>query len=195
MAAGTSSQLPTCPPTAIKCGLNKLLVGRPFRTPFSSENKKCGLEIIFFLQRASLSPGEQAARERERLNNRAHSPEHKKLKRSLNNNEEASDGEKSDADLVVDDANEGPAGAANGNHHSPRENGIDGKKSPRSPGSESSSGGKKKEDSGKKSSLRSTPTAKPLGNVPQMPSKIKRKEFYFYQQNVGYTVSVIVLIH
>merc|ERR1719228_1355806 len=51
--------------------------------------------------RASLSPGEQAARERA-LNNRAHSPEHKKLKRSLNNNEEASDGEKSDADLVVD---------------------------------------------------------------------------------------------
>ena len=168
MAAGTSSQLPTCPPTAIKCGLNKLLVGRTFPTPFSSENKKCGLEIIFFLQRASLSPGEQAARERERLNNRAHSPEHKKLKRSLNNNEEASDGEKSDADLVVDDANEGPAGAANGNHHSPRENGIDGKKSPRSPlGSETgSSGGKKREDSGKKATKPTTPTSKPQGNGP-----------------------------
>ena len=80
-------------------------------------NKKRGLDLTFFLQRASLSPGEQAARER--ALNRAHSPEHKKLKRSLNNNEEASDGEKSDADLVVDDANEGPAGAANGNHHSP----------------------------------------------------------------------------
>ena len=129
-------------------------------------------------------------RERERQQ-RAGSPDHKKLKRDA----ETSDGEKSDQDLVVDDANESSAGAANGNHHSPRENGIDGKKSPRSPGSESSSGGKKKEDSGKKSSLRSTPTAKPLGNVPQMPSKIKRKEFYFYQQNVGYTVSVIVLIH
>lgn len=151
------------------------------------------------MQRSSLSPGEQAAaaaagaaREREReRQQRAGSPDHKKLKRDA----ETSDGEKSDQDLVVDDANESSAGAANGNHHSPRENGIDGKKSPRSPGSESSSGGKKKEDSGKKSSLRSTPTAKPLGNVPQMPSKIKRKEFYFYQQNVGYTVSVIVLIH
>jgi len=59
-------------------------------------------------------------------------------------------GQVTDQDLVVDDANESSAGAANGNHHSPRENGIDGKKSPRSPGSESSSGGKKKEDSGKK---------------------------------------------
>jgi len=120
--------------------------------------------------RASLSPGEQAARER--ALNRAHSPEHKKLKRSLNNNEEASDGEKSDADLVVDDANEGPAGAANGNHHSPRENGIDGKKSPRSPlGSEGSSGGKKREDSGKKAAKPATPTSKPQGNgPPQLPS-------------------------
>ena len=115
-----------------------------------------------------MSPGEQAAsaaRERERERERAlrpGSPEHKKLKRDT----EVSDGEKSDQDLVVDDANDGSSGAANGNHHSPRENGIDGKKSP---GSESSSGGKKKDDSGKKSSLRSTPTTKPLGTVPPIP--------------------------
>ena len=121
------------------------------------------------LQRASLSPSEQAARER--ALNRAHSPEHKKLKRTLNNNEEASDGEKSDADLVVDDANEGPP--ANGNHHSPRENGIDGKKSPRSPlGSESSTGSKKREDSGKKASKPATPISKPQGNgPPPLPSE------------------------
>ena len=69
----------------------------------------------------------------------------------------------------MDDANESGA-ASNGNHHSPRENGVDGKKSPRSPGSESSSGGKKKpEEGGKKSSMRSTPTTKPLGTVPQIP--------------------------
>ena len=124
-------------------------------------------------QRASLSPGEQAARER--ALNRAHSPEHKKLKRSLNNNDEgASDGEKSDADLVVDDANEGPVGAANGNHHSGRENGLDGKKSPRSPlGSESSSGSKKREDSGKKSSKPPTPTSKPQGNGAPLPSECR----------------------
>ena len=74
----------------------------------------------------------------------------------------------------MDDANEtGAEGARNGNHHSPRENGVEGgKKSPRSPGSESSSGGggkKKPEDGGKKSSMRSTPTTKPLGTVPQIP--------------------------
>ena len=178
MAAGTSCLLPTCPPTAIKCGLNKLLVV-PMPPIFNSfffyiaGNKKRGLDLTFFLQRASLSPGEQAARER--ALNRAHSPEHKKLKRSLNNNEEASDGEKSDADLVVDDANEGPAGAANGNHHSPRENGIDGKKSPRSPlGSEGSSGGKKREDSGKKAAKPATPTSKPQGNgPPPLPSECR----------------------
>ena len=93
---------------------------------------------------------------------------------------ETSDGEKSDADLVVDDANEsGAGGERNGNHHSPRENGVTdvaqgGKKSPRSPGSESSSGGgkKKPEDGGKKSSMRSTPTTKPLGTVPQIPGKM-----------------------
>ena len=82
----------------------------------------------------------------------------------------------------MDDANETGAGAAegarNGNHHSPRENGVDGgKKSPRSPGSESSvsgGGGKKKpEDGGKKSSMRSTPTTKPLGSVPQIPGNDK----------------------
>ena len=136
------------------------------------------------MQRSSLSPGEQAAaaaagaaREREReRQQRAGSPEHKKLKRDA----ETSDGEKSDQDLVVDDANESSAGAANGNHHSPRENGIDGKKSPRSPGSESSSSGKKKEDvSGKKSSLRSTPTSKPLGTVPQIPGGILLNYFSF----------------
>ena len=85
-------------------------------------------------------------------------------------NTENSDGEKSDQDLVVDDANESGA-ATNGNHHSPRENGIDGKKSP---GSESSSSGKKKEESGKKPSQRSTPTSKPHGNVTPLPGE-KRK--------------------
>jgi hypothetical protein len=129
-------------------------------------------------QRASLSPGEQAARER--ALNRAHSPEHKKLKRTVNNNEETSDGEKSDADLVVDDANEGPTGAANGNHHSPRENGIDGKKSPRSPlGSETSQGSKKREDSGKKNSKPATPTAKPPGNgPPPLPSEFRVRSLH-----------------
>jgi len=117
--------------------------------------------------RSSLSPGEQAARDR--AAHRAGSPEHKKLKRD----QEVSDGEKSDQDLVVDDANEAPTGASNGNHHSPRENGIDGKKSPRSPGSESSSSGKKREDSGKKPSQRSTPTSKPLGSVPSLPSECR----------------------
>ena len=109
-------------------------------------------------QRSSLSPGERQ---------RAGSPDHKKLKRD---NTENSDGEKSDQDLVVDDANESGA-ATNGNHHSPRENGIDGKKSP---GSESSSSGKKKEESGKKPSQRSTPTSKPHGNVTPLPGE-KRK--------------------
>ena len=71
---------------------------------------------------------------------------------------------------MVDDANESGA-ATNGNHHSPRENGIDGKKSP---GSESSSSGKKKEESGKKPSQRSTPTSKPHGNVTPLPGE-KRK--------------------
>ena len=107
------------------------------------------------MQRSSLSPGERQ---------RAGSPDHKKLKRD---NTENSDGEKSDQDLVVDDANESGA-ATNGNHHSPRENGIDGKKSP---GSESSSSGKKKEESGKKPSQRSTPTSKPHGNVTPLPGK------------------------
>ena len=133
-----------------------------------------------------MSPGEQqaaAAREREREQQRSHrpgSPETKKMKRD----NEVSDGEKSDQDLVVDDANDGAGAgsgvATNGNHHSPRENGIDGKKSPRSPGSESSSSGKKKEDvSGKKSSLRSTPTSKPLGTVPQIPGGILLNYFSF----------------
>ena len=98
-----------------------------------------------------MSPGEQQAaaareREREQRSHRPGSPETKKMKRD----NEVSDGEKSDQDLVVDDTNDGAgagsAVATNGNHHSPRENGIDGKKSPRSPGSESSSSGKKKED-------------------------------------------------
>merc|ERR1719282_2322054 len=101
--------------------------------------------------RSSLSPGEQQAaaareREREQRSQRPGSPEAKKMKRDT----EVSDGEKSDQDLVVDDPNDGSGSGAgvatNGNHHSPRENGIDGKKSPRSPGSESSSSGKKKED-------------------------------------------------
>ena len=131
------------------------------------------------MQRSSLSPGEQqAARERELRRERPGSPDHKKIKRDV---AETSDGEKSDADLVVDDANEsGAGGERNGNHHSPRENGVTdsgtqaGKKSPRSPGSESSSGGgkKKPEDGGKKSSMRSTPTTKPLGTVPQIPGKM-----------------------
>ena len=112
-------------------------------------------------QRSSLSPGERQ---------RAGSPDHKKLKRDNTETTENSDGEKSDQDLVVDDANESGA-ATNGNHHSPRENGIDGKKSP---GSESSSSGKKKEESGKKPSQRSTPTSKPHGNVTPLPGE-KRK--------------------
>jgi len=135
--------------------------------------------------RSSLSPGEQAERARERNGDKGHhgprpgSPEHKKLKRDppQDNRLQAlkddsvcgSDGEKSeDQDLVVDDANE--EGKPNGNHLSPRENGIDngGKKSPRSPGSESStSSGKKREDSGKKPS---TPTGKPIGNGAPLPN-------------------------
>ena len=56
------------------------------------------------LQRSSLSPGEQAAAAiRDRAVTRPGSPEAKKLKRDP---EPVSDGEKSDADLVVDDANE-----------------------------------------------------------------------------------------
>lgn len=150
MLAGCGQALPTCP----------------------QPNQSNGDGIKFLLQRASLSPGEQAARER--ALNRGHSPVHKKLKRTVNNNEEGSDGEKSDADLVVDDANDGPTDAANGNHHSARENGMDGKKSPRSPlGSESSSGSKKREDSGKKSSKPSTPTSKPQGNGPPLPSECR----------------------
>ena len=61
---------------------------------------------------------------------------------------DGSEGE-ADQDLVVDDNNEPqqqPAGL-NGNH-SPLHNG-DGKKSPGSPGSQSSIGSKKREDSGR----------------------------------------------
>ena len=136
-----------------------------------------------------MSPGEQQAaaareREREQRSQRPGSPEAKKMKRDT----EVSDGEKSDQDLVVDDPNDGSGSGAgvatNGNHHSPRENGIDGKKSPRSPGSESSSSGKKKEDvGGKKSSLRSTPTSKQLGTVPQIPGGILLNYFSFFRDN------------
>ena len=81
-----------------------------------------------------MSPGDQQAaaareREREQRSQRPGSPEAKKMKRDT----EVSDGEKSDQDLVVDDPNDGSGSGAgvatNGNHHSPRENGIDGKKS------------------------------------------------------------------
>ena len=128
--------------------------------------------LFSFVQRSSLSPGDQVVRERQAMGG-ARSPEPKKVKRE----QQPSDGEKSDQDLVVDDPNDAPAATtANGNHHSPKENGggsMEGKKSPRSPGSEGSSSGKKREDSGKKGSqpAATTPTSKPLGTGPPLPSK------------------------
>ena len=60
---------------------------------------------------------------------------------------EGSEGE-ADQDLVVDDNNEQQQPAGLNGNHSPLHNG-DGKKSPGSPGSESSLGSKKREDSGR----------------------------------------------
>ena len=111
------------------------------------------------MQRTSISPGD-----------RTRSPESKKLKK------EESDGERSDQDLVVDDANEGsnnaktnggtttPAAATTNGNKSPKENGTDGagsRKDPHSPASARSTPGSssgKKEESGKPP--RSSPGAK-----------------------------------
>ena len=75
---------------------------RPNRLLQTRATRPCSLTGL--LQRSSLSPGEQAAAAiRDRAIARPGSPEAKKLKRDP---EPVSDGEKSDADLVVDDANE-----------------------------------------------------------------------------------------
>jgi hypothetical protein len=114
-------------------------------------------------------------------------PEHKKMKRSGGGDGDASDGERSDQDLVVDDANEAPLGGQNGNHHSPRENGSTShdKRSPRgspgggggggseSGGSSSGSAGKKRsggdEAGGKKAVKPSLNQAKPAHQQPGVP--------------------------
>jgi hypothetical protein len=118
-------------------------------------------------------------------------PEHKKMKRSVaGDGGEASDGERSDQDLVVDDANEAPLSGQNGNHHSPRENGgltHDKQRSPRgspggggggsesSGGSSSGSAGKKRtsgDDTGGKKTVKSSShnQAKPAHQQPGAPS-------------------------
>jgi hypothetical protein len=97
------------------------------------------------------------------------SPKAKKQKRD----NEASEGDRSDQDLVVDDNIENPpaqrpsAQLQNGNHHSPvsTNGGENGKKSAGSSagspaGSEGSSSGKKKEDSSAGTMKPPTPTSK-----------------------------------
>ncbi|XP_034241748.1 protein groucho-like isoform X4 [Thrips palmi] len=78
-----------------------------------------GLNSVEERHRNSISPAE-----REKYRPRSPvEPEHKKMKKEEKDGH-ASDGEKSDQDLVVDDANEDPVSPPNGTT-SPRENGID----------------------------------------------------------------------
>ena len=86
---------------------------------------------------------------------------------------DTSDGERSDQDLVVDDATDVPSGT-NGNHHSSGSE-ENGKKSPTSPGSESSTSQKKREGSGK--GKPSTP--KPMGNITPLSSNLIFLLFHF----------------
>ncbi|KAF4531556.1 hypothetical protein B566_EDAN013559 [Ephemera danica] len=76
-------------------------------------------ELNAIIGRNSISPAE---REKYRPP-RSPEPEHKKVKKE-EKDLHASDGEKSDQDLVVDDASEDPVSPANGTA-SPRENGLD----------------------------------------------------------------------
>ena len=113
------------------------------------------------------------------------------MKRSGGGDGEASDGERSDQDLVVDDANEVPLGGHNGNHHSPRENGgllSADKRSPRgspgvgggggseSGGSSNGSGSPKRsggDESGSKKAAKSSHSqAKPAHQQSSVPAHI-----------------------
>lgn len=77
------------------------------------------IKCCFLSQRNSISPAE-----REKYRPRSPpEPEIKKLKKEEKDGH-ASDGEKSDQDLVVDDQSEDPASPHNGTT-SPRENGLD----------------------------------------------------------------------
>ncbi|XP_077291523.1 protein groucho-like isoform X2 [Arctopsyche grandis] len=84
------------------------------------EKPNNGLSSAEERHRNSISPGE-----REKYRPRSpNEPDHKKLKKEEKDLGHQSDGEKSDQDLVVDDASEDPVSPHNGTA-SPRENGID----------------------------------------------------------------------
>ncbi|XP_026677658.1 transducin-like enhancer protein 4 [Diaphorina citri] len=111
------------------------------------------------LQRSSISPAE---REKYRPRSPPEISEHKKLKKEEKDGH-ASDGEKSDQDLVVDDASEDPASPPNGTT-SPRENGLDKlaiKKEHNNTGPHSPRSGT--------SSNASTPSAKKMEEKPSTP--------------------------
>ena len=109
-------------------------------------------------QRGSISPGE-----RDKYRPRSpHESEHKKIKKE-DKDGHASDGEKSDQDLVVDDASEDPTSPSPQNGtSSPRENGVDRKKE------HSSHGGPHSPRSGTSSNA-STPSAKKMDEKPMTP--------------------------
>ncbi|XP_076663832.1 protein groucho isoform X4 [Andrena cerasifolii] len=83
-----------------------------------------GLSSTEERHRSSISPGNKYNRPRSPQD--THHPMHmKKMKKEQDKDIGHSDGEKSDQDLVVDDASEGPTSPAVNGTSSPRENGLD----------------------------------------------------------------------
>ncbi|XP_076663833.1 transducin-like enhancer protein 4 isoform X5 [Andrena cerasifolii] len=81
-------------------------------------------ELNAIIGRSSISPGNKYNRPRSPQD--THHPMHmKKMKKEQDKDIGHSDGEKSDQDLVVDDASEGPTSPAVNGTSSPRENGLD----------------------------------------------------------------------
>ncbi|XP_014602179.1 PREDICTED: protein groucho-1-like isoform X2 [Polistes canadensis] len=93
-----------------------------------------GLSSTEERHRSSISPGDKYSRPRtpqeshhghHSQNHHDHSMHIKKMKKEQDKDIGHSDGEKSDQDLVVDDASEGPTSPVVNGRSSPRENGID----------------------------------------------------------------------
>ncbi|XP_047365694.1 transducin-like enhancer protein 4 isoform X8 [Vespa velutina] len=88
-----------------------------------------GLNVEMHKQRSSISPAEREKYSRPRSTPDPQHHEHLHLKKMKKEQDKdighQSDGEKSDQDLVVDDASEGPTSPAANGTTSPRENGLD----------------------------------------------------------------------
>ncbi|KAI4504824.1 hypothetical protein M0802_000374 [Mischocyttarus mexicanus] len=109
-------------------------VERAKQVTMTELNSIIGRNFLFVLQRSSISPGDKYSRPRtppephhghHSQNHHDHSMHIKKMKKEQDKDNGHSDGEKSDQDLVVDDASEGPTSPVVNGRSSPRENGID----------------------------------------------------------------------